>query len=91
MARITLGGVEHGLTGYVNGSGVSATTVDAPLSSLRTGDFAINSHQKGEPTVYTTCGNIPAGQVETLSIILRKENGSGQTASATLNAKGNQT
>ena len=28
------------------------------LNSLRNGDFAINSHKKGEPPVYTTCGNI---------------------------------
>ena len=87
----TLGGVEHGLTSFIDGSGVSATTVDAPLSGLRTGGFAINSHKKGEPGVYTSCGNIPAGQVETLSIILKEENGSGQTGSATLTAKGDQT
>ena len=54
----TLGGVEYGLTSFVDGFGFSVTTVDAPLSSLRTGDFAINSHKKGEPGVYTTCGNI---------------------------------
>ena len=58
----TLGGVEHGLTSFIDGSGVSATTVDAPLSGLRTGGFAINSHKKGEPGVYTSCGNIPAGE-----------------------------
>ena len=87
----TLGGVEHGLTSFVDGSGFSVTTVDAPWSSLRTGNFAINSHKKGEPGVYTSCGNIPAGQVETLSIILKEENGSGQTGSATLTAKGDQT
>ncbi len=57
----TLGGVEHGLTSFVDGSGFSVTTVDVPLSSLRTGDFAVNSHKKGEPGVYTSCGNIPAG------------------------------
>ena len=34
--------------------------MDASLSSLRTGDFAINSHKKGEPAVYTACGNISA-------------------------------
>jgi hypothetical protein len=49
----TLGRVEHGLTSFIDGSGVSATTVDVPLSSLRTGDFAVNSHKKGEPGVYT--------------------------------------
>ena len=65
--------------------------MDAALSGLRTGDFAVNSHKKGEPGVYTSCGNIPAGQVETPSIILKEDNGSGQTGSATLTAKGNQT
>ena len=87
----TLGGIEYDLTSFVDGSGVSATTVDVPLSGLRTGDFAVNSHKKGEPGVYTSCGNIPAGQVETLSIILKEQNGSGQTGSATLTAKGDQT
>ena len=87
----TLGGVEHGLTSFIDGSGVSATTVNVPLSGLRTGDFAVNSHKKGEPGVYTSCGNIPAGQVETLSIILNEDNASGLTGSATLTAKGDQT
>ena len=32
------------------------------MSGLRTGNFAINSHKKGEPGVYTSCGNIPAGE-----------------------------
>ena len=54
----TLGSIAHGLTNIAGGA--SVTTVDASLSSLRTGDFAINSHQMGNPGTYTTCGNIPA-------------------------------
>ncbi|MCH8898793.1 MAG: hypothetical protein IIC33_10920, partial [Chloroflexi bacterium] len=56
----SLGGVVHPLTSFVGGSGVSVTTVNAPLSSLLTGDFAINTHKKGSSGVFTACGNIPA-------------------------------
>ena len=54
-----LGDVTHDLANFVDGSGSSATVVEATLASLREGTFAINSHKKGEPSVYTTCGNIP--------------------------------
>ena len=54
----TLGGVVHGLTN-IGPSGSSVTTVDASLSDLKIGDFAINSHKMGEPAVYTACGNLP--------------------------------
>ncbi len=57
----TLAGVEHGLTSFGGGSGGSFTTVNASLSSLRNGGFAVNTHQAGSPGVYTNCGNIPAG------------------------------
>ena len=86
----TLGGVEHGLTRFVDGSGFSVTTVDAPLSSLRTGNFAVNSHKKGEPGVYTSCGNIPS-EAEALTIALDEDNGSGQSGWATLTARGDKT
>ena len=85
----TLGGVVHGLSNIAGGA--SMTAVDATLASLRTGDFAVNSHKKGEPAVYTTCGNIPAGGAEVLSIILGEQNGSRATGWATLTAKGGQT
>ena len=58
----TLGGVVHVLTSFVGGAGGSVTLVDASLSSLQTGGFAINSHQKGNPGTYTSCGSIPADQ-----------------------------
>ena len=48
----------------MGGSGISATTMDAPLSTLRSGDFAVNSHKKGEPAVSTACGNLPAGEAK---------------------------
>lgn len=43
----SLGGVVYSLTSFVDGTGFSVTTVGATLSSLRTGDFAINTHQAG--------------------------------------------
>ena len=53
----TLGGVDEGLT---NTNGGSVTTiVNATLESLRDGDHAINLHKEGDPSVYTSCGNIP--------------------------------
>ena len=55
-----LGGVVHPLTSFVGGSGGSSTLVDASLASLRSGGFAVNSHQAGNPGTYTTCGDIPA-------------------------------
>jgi YVTN family beta-propeller protein len=56
----SLGGIVFPLTSFVDGSGESVTTVDAPLVSLLTGDFAINTHQQGQPSVFTACGDIPA-------------------------------
>ena len=55
-----LSGVVHPLTSFVDGSGASSTLVDASLASLRSGGFAVNSHQAGNPGTYTTCGDIPA-------------------------------
>ena len=86
----TLGGVVHPLTSFVDGAGVSLTTMDAMLSSLRNGDFAINSHKKGEPGVYTSCGNIPT-VAESVTIALNELNDSGQSGEATLTARGDQT
>ena len=58
----TLAGVAHSLSAFVtdaSGSQVSETTLnDLVLDSLRNGDFAINAHLKGIPSVYTACGNI---------------------------------
>ena len=63
----TLGGIVHGLSSFVDGSGASVSTVAATLASLRTGNFAINTHKAGDPGVYTSCGNIPA-TADTLSV-----------------------
>ena len=84
----TLGSVIHGLTSIAGGA--SVTAVDASLSCLRTGDFAINSHQTGNPATYTTCGNIPT-EADSLTVALKEQNDSGQTGWATLTAKGAQT
>ncbi len=55
-----LGGVAHPLTSFSGGSGQSTTVIaGVALNSLRTGNFAINSHQAGNPGVYTACANIP--------------------------------
>ena len=59
----TLGGVDHSLTSFVDGSGDSTTTVEGTLASLQDGDHAINVHDAtdaGDSTLYTACGNIPA-------------------------------
>ncbi len=85
-----LGGVVHPLTSFADGAGVSVTTVDATLNSLRNGDFAVNSHKKGEPPVYTTCGNIPT-TAESVTIALNELNDSGQSGFATLTGRGEQT
>ena len=59
----TLAGVANSLSNFVtdaSGSQVSETTInDLVLDSLRNGDFAINAHLKGVPSIYTACGNIP--------------------------------
>ena len=55
----TLGPVVHGLSNITDG--FSMTVVDTTFASLLGGDLAINSHKKGEPAVYTTCGAIPEG------------------------------
>ena len=70
--------------------GVSVTTVDATLASLRTGDFAINTHKKGEGSVYTTCGNLPTVS-DGVTVALGEQNGSGQSGFVTLTTRGVQT
>ena len=79
----TLGAVVYPLTSFANGA--SVTMVDVSLASLTTGGFAINSHKKGAPAVYTTCGNIP------LIVALDEQNDSGQSGTAALTTRGGQT
>ena len=56
-----LGGVAHPLSSFVGGSGGSETLLSGVgLGSLMTENFAVNSHQAGNPGVYTACGNIPS-------------------------------
>jgi Cu/Zn superoxide dismutase len=48
----------YGLATLTNGK--SETTVDAPLTFLRTAPFAINGHKSAEDAkTYVFCGNIP--------------------------------
>jgi hypothetical protein len=50
----------YGLTTLNNGK--SETTIDASLSSLQSGEFAINGHKSAQDVkTYVFCGNIPKG------------------------------
>ena len=84
----TLLGVVYSLTNIAGG--VSVTTVDATLASLQAGDMAINSHQKDNAGVYTTCGNIPI-EADAVTIALGEQNSSGQSGWATLTGRGSNT
>ncbi|HEU0020987.1 MAG TPA: hypothetical protein VFR55_04845 [Dehalococcoidia bacterium] len=85
-----LGGVVHPLTSFVDGAGFSVTTIDVAVASLRTGDFAINTHNSDDAGVYTSCGNIPTSS-ESVTIALGAQNDSGQSGLATLTARGTMT
>ena len=86
----TLGGVEHGLTNFTDGSGPSLTIIPASLASLLTGGFAVNTHELDNASVYSSCGNIPAA-ADTISVALSEMNDSGQSGWATLTSRGGQT
>jgi len=84
----SLGGVAEALSD--TSVATSSTTVDATLASLIAGPFAVNLHKDGDPSVYTSCGDVAeAGQ--SLTIALGELNGSGQSGWATLTAAGEQT
>jgi hypothetical protein len=89
-APADLGGVAHALTSFEGGSGASVTNIEASLSSLLTGAFAINTHTAGDAGVYTSCGNL-AAESDSLTISLDEMNGSGQSGFVTLSARGDQT
>ena len=76
--RVDVGDVAHPLTSFVDGAGFSVTTLEVEMASLRNGDFAINTHKKGEGSVYTSCGNIPT-KFESITIALDAQNDSGQS------------
>ncbi|MCH8989298.1 MAG: CHRD domain-containing protein [Chloroflexi bacterium] len=84
----SLGGVALGLSD-TSGS-ISSTTVDATLDSLIAGSFAVNLHDAGDASVYTSCGNV-AESGQSLTIVLDELNGSGQSGWATLTNRGAQT
>jgi plastocyanin len=86
----TLGEVVHDLTSFVGGFGPTVSTVDAPLNSVQTGNFAINSHQTGDPSVYTACGNIGRNP-DTITVNLDEDNESGQSGAAWLTPRGENT
>ena len=94
----TLGGVEIPLTSLENGR--SVTVIDSPISSILTGDRAVNLHKSGpEASLYTSCGDIPVATVsasagvssDAVTLILNELNNSGQSGSVTLTPKGTKT
>ena len=56
---VDLGGVVYPLTNMAGG--LSLTMVNASLSLLRMGDFAINLHNANDSSIYTSCDSIPVG------------------------------
>ena len=57
------GGVVVGQTEDIFPVAVSSTTVDAPLSEITDGTYAVNVHESGENIqVYIACGNIGGTQ-----------------------------
>ena len=83
-----LGGVAHPLTNMEDGT--SETVVDVALEDLLTGGFAINLHDTDDASIYTACGDIPTAGTF-VSFPLEEQNDSGQTGTATLIARGEQT
>ncbi len=53
-----VGDIVHSLTSFVDGSGISATTLNVSLASLRTGNLIINVYDSGDPDTNTACGSI---------------------------------
>ena len=84
---VDLGGVVYPLTNMTDG--ISVTTVDATLTSWQTGGFAINLHKTDDPSIYTSCGNIPVSASPVIA--LSEMNNSGQTGIAILTARGDKT
>jgi plastocyanin len=66
------------------------TLVDALLNSVQTGDFAMNTHQAGDPSVYTACGNI-GRNADTITVALEEDNDSGQSGVALLTPRNGNT
>ena len=84
-----LGGVTYPLTSL--DAGMSTTRVDASISTLLSGGFAVNAHKSGpEASVYVACGTIPK-RADVLTITMNELNSSGQSGTATLVANGNTT
>ncbi len=72
--------------------GKSETTVNASLSDLLNGGYAINVHKSASdlPT-YVVCGDIPKVGSNEITIHLNQQSASGESGTATLTAAGNQT
>ena len=86
-----LGRVVHGLTSFAGGSGTSTTMLDGvTLDSLMNGDFAINSHNSDDATIYTACSDIPKLS-DSMTVPLDEQNDSGQSGWATVTSRGDDT
>ncbi|HUS16327.1 MAG TPA: hypothetical protein VM536_15115 [Chloroflexia bacterium] len=89
------------LTSVVNGK--SETTLDVAMSDLQPGAMAINVHKSAaEASVYVACGNIeamstggtgggtsPAADMNTTTVQMHAQNGSGEDGTATITTNGN--
>ena len=86
-----LGGVVHSLTSFAGGSGTLITMLDGvSIDSLMNGDFAINSHNSDDASIYTACSDIPS-LADSMTVALDEQNDSGQSGWATLTARGDDT
>lgn len=85
-----VGPVIYPLTNVVDGK--STTLVNAGLGGLLNGTFAINVHESAvRSAIYTSCGNVQAANTQSITIELVAGREGGQTGSAMLTAKGDQT
>ena len=86
-----LGGVAHTLASFAGGAGTSTTMLDGvTLDSLMNGDFAINSHNSDDPSIYTACTDIPKLS-DSMTVPLDEQNDSGQSGWATVTSRGDDT
>lgn len=72
--------------------GKSETTVNASLSDLLSGEYAINVHKSASDlATYVACGDLPKVGPNEVTIHLNQQSASGESGTATLTAAGNQT
>ena len=84
-----LGGIAFDL-GIISPDQIFNKAINTSLSALRSGTFAIDVHQQGTQGASVACGDIPSEAIA-LTIPMGPLNDSGQTGSATLISRANQT